>query len=56
VFNVVNETITGGFGADVGTAPMETLSSEHTGELVPEFLVRAKEISNFTGTSTNIAS
>ncbi len=55
MLDVVDDTVTSSFGSDEASTPVEALSSEHTGELIPELLVCTKEETNLASTGTNIA-
>ena len=55
MLDVVDDTITSSLGSDEASTPVQALSSEHTGELIPELLVGTKEETNLASTGTNIA-
>jgi hypothetical protein len=52
----VDEAITGRFWTDVGSTPVDALTSEDTNPLVAELLVLAKHECDFTSTSTDVTS
>ena len=54
MLNVVDNTVASSLGTDEGATPVETLSGEHTSELIPELLVGTEEITNLASTGTNI--
>ena len=49
---VVDQTVTGGFGASVGTSPGWTLAGEDTDPFVAELLVGTEEETDFATSSS----
>ena len=55
MLDVVDDTVSSSFGSDEASTPVKTLTSKHTGKLIPELLVCTKEETNLASTGTNIA-
>ncbi|QFZ29292.1 hypothetical protein EJF18_50526 [Clavispora lusitaniae] len=55
LLDVVNHTVTGGFGSDQRTAPGQAFSGQDTGPVVLHGLVGAEKETNLTATHTNVS-